>query len=420
MNFTTEELLAAVALHGTKAAAARALGMPSSTLRTALLRSIDRQLVEEAVPPTGLPTQGFVVKKHSITYGKQGEVTGQSIATAAAPGETPMPIPGHVIKGESYLTDADGKLLVKWTKTREGAIGAGLVEALQAAFEKFEGAAPLPAAPVLSLEQFHTIYPLVDLHLGMYSWGRETGDDYDVSIAIERARNAYQELIAGSLPSKTATLLNLGDFLHTNDQKNVTPGSGHQLDVDGRFPSVLEAGADLLLEITDLLLQKHEHVELVMLPGNHDPEVAVALRVALQLYYRKNDRVTVHNAPGLAWYRRFGKNLWGATHGHTIKQSALAGMMACDRPQDWGHSEYRAYFTGHIHHERAVEHAGVRVESFQTLASRDAYATNGGWRSGHSVQAISYHHDGGEHGRSRVNVLAKSHQRSEHLEEISA
>lgn len=401
--------MATVAEYPSVRAAARALGIPPSTLRDHLARSVDREVI--GVPPMVMvPPQGFVVKRNSVSYDKDGKLSGQHITTAAGPGETFTPIPGHMIKGESAYTNAEGKLLGKWTKTREGAIGSGLVESLQAAFERFSGASPLVAAPAHTLAKLHTIYPLADLHLGMRSWGKETGDDYDVEIAVNRARAAYRTLIANAPASRTATLLNLGDFLHANDSKNVTPGSGHLLDMDGRHPSVLDAGADLTLELIDLLLKKHQKVEIVFLPGNHDPDVAPAMRMAMRLYFKNNKRVTVYNSPGIAWYHRFGKNLIGGTHGHTIKQSAMPGMMACDRAADWGVTDYRLMFSAHIHHERALEHAGVRVESFQTLASRDAYAANGGWRSGHSVQAITLHFDGGEISRSRVNVLAQSHK----------
>jgi hypothetical protein len=390
-------------------AAAKAIGIDESTLRRQLARSVDRKAVGNP-PSVTVPPQGFVVKRNSVSYDKDGVLSGQHITTVAGPGEIYTIPDGLLLKGESAYTDAEGRLIGKWSIARAGAIGSGLIESLQKAFERFEGTAPLVAPPTHTIENLHTVYPLADLHLGMRSWGKETGDDYDVEIAVNRARAAYRSLI-GSVPaSRTATLLNLGDYLHANDSKNVTPGSGHLLDMDGRHPSVIDAGADLTLELIDLLLQKHDQVEIVFLPGNHDPDVAPAMRTAMRLFYKKHTRVSVYNSPAITWYLRFGKNLLGATHGHTIKQSAMPGMMACDRAEDWGVTKYRLMFSGHIHHERAIEHAGVRVESFQTLASRDAYAANGGWRSGHSVQAITFDHDLGEIARTRVNVLAQSHK----------
>lgn len=411
MSSSLEDIQAAIAKHGSKRAAARALGVDESTLRKKLARSIDRKMIG-APPMVELPEHGFVVKRNSVSYDKDGKLSGQHITTAAGPGEIFVPIPGHMIKGESAYTNAEGKLLGKWTKTREGAIGAGLIEALESVFEKYAGKASLVLPPAVVIGELHTIYPLADLHIGMYSWGQETGDDYDVDIAVRRVQAAYQSLIGSSAPSKTATLLNLGDFFHANDARFVTPGHGHLLDVDGRHPRVLEAGADLLVTVVDLLLQKHEQVELVCLAGNHDPDATAALRVAMRLFYRGHPRVMVDNSPRLAWYRRFGKNLFGATHSHTAKMADVAGMMAVDRPQDWGLTEYRSYFTGHIHHERALEKAGVRAESFQTLASRDAFAAHGPWRSGNSIQSILFHHDDGEIFRSRVNVLAASHKQT--------
>lgn len=405
---TREEMYAALTEHGSKRAAARALGINESTLRRNLARSIDQKKTELTYP-IEVP-EAFIVKRNAAAYNKDGELAAQWIQTAAAPGEKFVPRVGQVVKGESALVDPDGRVLAKWIKTKEDAIAPLMIEALERVFGKYAGMAPLVPAPAHTENQLHTIYPLADLHVGMYSWGQETGEDYDVTIAANRVRAAYTSLIAGTAPSKTATLLNLGDFFHANDAKFVTPGHGHLLDVDGRHPRVLEAGAEILLDVIGLLLDRHETVEVVCLAGNHDPDTTAALRVALRLYYRGHDRVTVNGSPMMAWYKRFGKCLFGATHGHTAKMPDVAGMMACDVPQDWGLSEYRSYFTGHVHHERALEKAGVRAESFQTLASRDAFAAHGPWRSGHSVQSITFHHDQGEVSRSRVNVLAQSHK----------
>lgn len=392
---TVEEIIEVYKRLGSARKTADELGMAATTVR--------RRLASANV---SLPAQGFEVQNETKVFDASGDLVRQSIRTKAAPGPKLVIPDGFVVKGRSTLVDSQGNAVLEWVKTREDRLSAGLVEAMTTAMEKFTGAAPLVPPPGFTDENTHTFYPLADLHMGMYSWGAETGGDYDVEIATLRAKMAYESLINFAPPSKTATLLNLGDFFHANDQKNITPGHGHQLDVDGRHARVLEAGADLLLEVITRLLTKHERVEFVCLAGNHDPTVADALRVAMRLYYRGHDRVTVDGSPAIAWYKRFGTTLVGATHGHTIKQADLPGMMAYDRAKDWGVTQFRMFFTAHIHHERAVEKAGVRVESFQTLASRDAYAAAGGWRSGQSIQAITIHDTQGEISRARVNVFS--------------
>jgi len=311
--------------------------------------------------------------------------------------------PGHVIKGVSTLVDTDGNVRARWVKTREGA-GAGLTEALRETFEAYRGAAPLVQPPADADDDLLTVYPLPDLHFGMRAWGRETGADYDIEIATDTILASVGSLVAQSRPSRHAVVLGLGDYFHSNDHKMATPASGHLLDVDGRWPKVYRAGAKLATQLVGMVAARHADVEVVWLPGNHDPDAAVCLSVALGLLYDGNPRIRVHEEPGLVWYRRHGRCLLGATHGHTMKPDRMAMMLAADCPEDWGATIYRHMMFGHIHHDTAKEVGPVRVESFSTPAARDAYAQGGGYRSGRALNAITYHATRGEIGRHRVNI----------------
>ena len=420
--------LAALAKYGSTRKAAVALGLPRSTMRNrvdaALLR-FDQQrgtFREDArgkpvlrvqarrgeiggppIPEIGRPPEGFAVRRNSAQYDGEGRLQKQWVETARDAGAAFVVPPGHVIKGESALTDADGRVIAKWTKTREGS-GAGLVEALQEAFAAYSGAAPAIVAPVEADDETWTIYPVPDLHLGMQAWGAETGADYDLKIAIGVATTGIAELVRQSRPSSHATLMILGDFQHANDQRNVTPGSGHQLDVDGRHAKIYLAGANLAIALVALVAAKHATVEVVVLPGNHDPEAAVTLAVALSLYYSMNERISVNMKPGVVWYRRFGRCLLGAHHGHTMKPDKAAMAMAVDRHEDWGHAPHRYIFTGHFHSERVTEVGNVRVETLQSPAARDAWNTASGYRAGRSLSAITFHRDHGEVGRHQVKI----------------
>jgi hypothetical protein len=78
--------------------------------------------------------------------------------------------------------------------------------------------------------------------------------------------------------------------------------------------------------------------------------------------------------------------------------------MATDRAQDWGESKFRHWLVGHVHHQSLIEYPGVTVETFGTLAAKDAYATNGGWRSNRHMQHIVYHKAGRLVGRWQVSA----------------
>jgi UDP-2,3-diacylglucosamine pyrophosphatase LpxH len=342
-----------------------------------------------------------------VALDKSGNLQREWIKSSPAAGDEYAVPAGHVIKGESALLDPDGRVMAKWVKTREGT-GEGLVQALHEVFANHTGSAPLIPAPIESDDTILTVYPLPDLHFGMYAWGQESGSDYDTTIAARMAEQTVASLVAQSRPSSKAVILGLGDYFHANDLKGVTPANAHRLDVDTRWPRVFAAGAKLAVAIVELAARKHREVEVVFLPGNHDPDAAMSLTVALALFYSNNPRITVHQDPGIAWFRRHGRTLLAATHGHTMPPARAAMMVATDRADDWGKSDHRHLFMGHIHHEKAHEIGGIRVETFQAPAPKDAYAAHGGFRAGRSLSAITFHETQGEIGRHRVNLAGKA------------
>lgn len=388
--------------------AAERLGIHRSSLQ-ARLRTAERRAAkrgETASPPLPAPVPpGSIVTRNSAAYDKDGNLERQWVGTRPDAGE-PHAVPdGHVVKGESALLDSEGRVLVRWVKTSaQEKRTEALADALKKTFDAYTGKAPAIAKPRYAEDDLLTVYPVPDLHLGMYSWPLETGESYDVEIATKMASEAMGLLIGQARPSKHAVILGLGDYFHANDAKSVTPASGHKLDVDGRWPKVFEAGAHLATGFVDTAARVHENVEVVFLPGNHDPDAAMSLTVALSLFYSRTTRISVHQEPGIAWYRRHGKVLIGATHGHTMKPDQMAMMLAADRPADWGRTSYRHFFFGHVHHESAKEVGAVRVESLSTPAPRDAYAAAGGWRSTRALQAITFHRERGEIGRHRINL----------------
>ena len=152
----------------------------------------------------------------------------------------------------------------------------------------------------------------------------------------------------------------------------------------------------------DKALEKHATVQVINEIGNHDDQTAVVLSLCLAQFYENNPRVVVDTSPAHFHWLRFGRCLIGVTHGNNTKPDRLPGIMAADRPQDWGETAHRYWYTGHVHHDSLKEYPGCTVETFRTLAARDAWHHMSGYRAGRDMKADVLHR---EHGRINRHIV---------------
>lgn len=346
---------------------------------------------------------GFELSKTTTIRDENGATVREIIQQRPGKGEQFDLPEGHVIKGVSTLVDGDGRTIQQWIKTKEDNLVPDVIAACKAAFADFVPR-ELIQPPENTDDELLTVYPIGDQHMGLHAWGIQTGEDYDLKIGAERLRNCLQRLVSQSPSSTTGIILNLGDWQHTDDARNVTPGHGNVLDVDNRYQKILQTGVMLMADAVHLALKKHKTVIVRNLPGNHDPHASVALTIALACLFVNNDRVKIDDCPSEFFWHRHGKTLIGATHGHRMKPAEMAMAMATRCRRDWGETDFHHFYFGHIHRETAAEVGDVRVESFQTLASKDAWGHSKGFASGQSITAIHHHVTEGEIGRHRINL----------------
>lgn len=305
--------------------------------------------------------------------------------------------PGFVVKGYSTLTkDADGNTI--WIKTRaddEERMRA-LAAAIPALADPIRGSADPVRSPSCSDSDTLAAYIIGDAHIAMYAHAEECGENWDLSIAERIMCSAIDGLIESMPPSDEALLVNVGDLLHSNDATNLTPGHGHQLDVDGRWHKVLRVALRILRYYVDACLAKHQRVTVYMARGNHDSESSIAVALALDALYEREPRVTIDTSPAWYKYHRFGSNLVGITHGDGCKPEKLPELMAAERARDWGEAKHRTWWTGHVHHLSVRESPGCVVETFRTLAAKDAWHSRKAYRSGREMKAILLHRKYGE------------------------
>jgi len=309
---------------------------------------------------------------------------------------------GYFVKGVStlYTNGEDGtQISAQWVKTQADAQRqAEIVQELVDAWcEEAKGKIkPVKVKQVEHDADLLTIYPLGDPHFGMYAWGEETGKDFDLDIAEAQLFAAIDYLVDRSPASKRGVLCNLGDMFHSDNMDGVTARSGHSLDMDGRLQKVIQVGVRALRRCIHRMLEKHETVEVVNAPGNHDHVLALALNVMMANIYENEPRVTVHSAPTMRHYIQHGKVLIGVVHGHQTRDNDLGAIMATEKAAEWGETEYRYFYRGHHHQDKVTELRGCKVEQFRTLAPKDAYAAGGGYLSGQDMKAIVHHSKHGE------------------------
>lgn len=313
---------------------------------------------------------------------------------------------GYHVRGVSSYYDKDGALKGQWVKSQKDPDHkiAYLLDAMQEIAEPFRGKSELSEPPDYVENDLFTVYPMGDPHIGMFSWPEETGEAFDLEIAESTLVNAVDHLVGLSPPTSSALIANLGDFFHTDTKDNVTRMSKNPLDVDTRWSKVLSVGIRIMRRCIDKALEKHEIVNVVNEIGNHDDHTSIMLSLCLDQYYENNPRVKIDTSPSHFHYFRFGEVLVGITHGNNTKMRDLPGIMASDRKRDWGETEHRYWYTGHVHHDQLKEFPGCIVESFRTLASKDAWHAMKGYRSGRDMKCDVIHSKYGRINRHTVGI----------------
>lgn len=398
-----EKIVHAVQTLGNCAAAARELGRSERTIRDQYRRAEKRGLTGRMNPAP----QGFEVKHLRETVDKDGRVTGKSVHYGGESGDTWEAPQGSTVRRGTVQLGPDGRLERHWPRYGpEEVTPERVAEIVKSAFEDFT-----PFAPAIVRFKDHdssklTLYPLADWHVGMFAYGKETdGPDWDLSIARKVLVETFAELVDQTPLSHNAVILGLGDLLHADSHKNQTPGSGNIMDVDTRYSKCLPTVCDIVAECCEMVRQKHKAVEVAIKAGNHDVASTVGIRQGIRSWFRKDERVTVDESPSPYYWKRFGVNLIGGTHGDGCKAKDLPLFMANVRASDWAEAKSKHAHTGHLHNEFTFEHGGVKIHQHRAPIPQDAWHHAQGYRSGRSMRAFHYHLERGARGANEVEIL---------------
>lgn len=246
-------------------------------------------------------------------------------------------------------------------------------------------------------KQFLLEISIPDLHIGKLAHREESGEDYDIKIAVNRYKKAVTDLLSRvNLKQVSKILLPIGnDIIQVDSSKNTTT-AGTPVDTDGRYFKIIRAVKDLLIQtITDLAVIAP--VDVVVIPGNHDMESSFLLGEIIDAYFHNAQYINVYNSPSLRKYYQFGEVGMLFTHGDKEKHANLGMIFAAENPKLWADTKYRFIKLGHLHHNKKVEYIstqeflGFQLQILPSLSGNDSWHKNKGFLSLKQAKSFLYH-----------------------------
>lgn len=233
-----------------------------------------------------------------------------------------------------------------------------------------------------------------DLHLGKRSWEEETGENYDLDIAVKRCKFALEKLISRIDCSKVERiLLPTGNDMCHVDNKMGTTTAGTPVDADSRFGLMFKTAKELVID-TITRLSSIAPVDVVIVPGNHCEATIFTLGEVLSAWYRDDSRVTVNNSPKLRKYYQYGTSMIMLTHGDKEKHQELGLIAAHEESKMWSDTKFREVHLGHFHKSKSIayttgdEYPGFKVRILPSLSASDAWHYSQGYISMKGAKAF--------------------------------
>lgn len=305
--------------------------------------------------------------------------------------------------GTSTLYGPDGEIKLQWIKEKasEQELQKQVDKIIQSlSIPKFKPIKP----PKFTTDDLYNVYVFGDPHIDMLAWAPESGQDWDLDIAVERHISAMTDMVNRSPKCNIGILATMGDLFHRDSMKAITPNGGNIVDVDGRLSRSWDRGVEMIRAMIDKMLKKYQRVVYICVRGNHSETLELILAKTIRIAYENEPRVEVlDNTPKEIPYS-IGRNFLLFVHGDGLNDQKKAGMVTSRYRKEHGQAAFSHVLSGHLHHAYQKEMNGVLVEIFPVLPSADAWhCANGYMMSDQAATVVTYHERGGVVGRTTSN-----------------
>ena len=148
-----------------------------------------------------------------------------------------------------------------------------------------------------------------DVHIGKYASARETGEEYNMDIAVARVLSGVSGLInkAKGFGIDRVLFCIGNDILHTDNVMSSTTKGTYQ-DTDGKWWEHYEVALQVYVHCVEML-REVAPVDCVHSMSNHDYQSGFHLAHALKSWFRKANDVNVDCGVANRKYYKYGSNL---------------------------------------------------------------------------------------------------------------
>jgi hypothetical protein len=222
------------------------------------------------------------------------------------------------------------------------------------------------------------LYPVADLHLGLLSTVKTSGNDYNIEIAKELCDKTTEKVL-GRLEKEQYEKIELilgNDFLNTDNLINTTT-KGTPQDSDLFWYEMTDAAIELIIKTINALLP-YAPVNVHHVYSNHDEQTMYGVMRAVEFYFKDDANVSFDISILPRTYFKFGKNIIGLSHDIPVKKALE--LFTTEAKKDWSEAEHMYWLLAHMHTAMNYEKQGyLEIYRLPTISGWSRWTTKNGY-----------------------------------------
>lgn len=375
-HFTDAQLETALHSHRTKAAAARAIGVPRKTFARELAR---RNIYRAIDPPKGFEEpgeDGFRVNGDIAEASWKGIETQEELIERCQIDETKWE--PHSFQARAWpMLVGDGRIeqavYVRCSFNRKKPDHPDIQG--QRWLKKIGKKSRKVAKVRVEKTGLQLVCLLYDLHVGKKAYHTARGEKWEVDEAIRAGSRAIDAFASYAEAERVEKIIlpwgqdmgNVDTFLGTTTKGTPQQSSSPIWEQREALENFSVMATDRLSEVAP--------VHLMEVCGNHDRLSSAGIAAYLEAWHRNNPNITFDRRPLARKYLRHGRTVLGFGHLEREVRKELHSLLQREAAQAgiYDRSHFFEFFCGHMHHLETDERQGVRVRTCPSLSPADEY-----------------------------------------------